>query len=749
MAAVQMPDGQTVEMPDQLDPQLGARLRAFHDSQVTANPGIVDIAKGVGDAALSGAAKLSTGIVGAPVALANRLIAALSGGDPQEAADAAHDYVNSHFGYDTTTPVGKKIGAAVSGALAPIGQSAQADANLITQGAQKLGIPPEETHGAMSELGDIAGTVGALSPVLSGARASTEAATLAAQNAPAAVTKYGMRTLTSHPIAAGAAGPSGTQAVLLHNQPLGNTVLGAEAGVPHGHALVPGENGSLAQARTAPGSVYDRLQESLPTAPLSSNATRMMQSAGTTENVLTAPSEATQAAIDAQRARLQGPLTGPQVVQTSRALRQEGGARLGSDDVEQQNLGSAQLQIARALEQHIADTLQPNAPVSLEQFQAARTALAKNYAVQGAVKGGNVDMQAIGRMQLRDPDLLTGPMADIADFANKHPSVTSLPNRIEVPPSFANDLGKAIGTGNHQGVLDRLFGASGIQAGARRILTGNPGAATEAAQQTPVTGLSGEFGPLAPRQPPPLDLQPPSGQAFTPHQPEAATGNPQQDFFGTGANNFTANAPTTPAPPTAGPPGQIPLADVLSHGVEQPPAAGLQSAPMGAPPQTGIPFQRNAAHEAGDLTLDELLNGPPRTYTGNNADLPGVMSQGVPEGTMTRTSAPGGVSKVAHSPAFINQNASLGNPASLEGVSAKNQALAKDVQPVSFGADDQEHPMSPHDIERRDLNPAPGSIFIDKKTGQVINSGGMAPRLVQGLLARWQALHGGGLGEAF
>jgi hypothetical protein len=132
----------------------------------------------------------------------------------------------------------------------------------------------------------------------------------------------------------------------------------------------------------------------------------------------------------------------------------------------------------------------------------------------------------------------------------------------------------------------------------------------------------------------------------------------------------------------------------------------------------------------------------PHTYGG--ADLHDVMSQGVPEGTVARAPQPNPPRpKVAHSPALAN-NASLDNPASLEGISAKNEAVAKGTQPVAFGADDQEHPMSVHDISRRDLNPAPDSIFIDKKTGQIINSGRMAPRAAQALLARWKAIHGGG-----
>jgi hypothetical protein len=472
-----------------------------------------NVLKGVGDAALSGAAKVATGVAGAPIGLANRLIAALTGGDPQMAADAAHEYVNRTFGYDTQTPIGRAIGGVVSGALAPLGQSAQADEQLLEKGGQAVGIPAGETHGAVSELGDIAGTAGAAAPLAAGAQASTEAVGLAAAANPAA--RAGYRSAVESPLAAGAAGPSGTQALTLQNARIANGRLGAEAGVSPGTALIPGENGTLAAGRAAPGAVYDRVEAGLPTAPLSPAATTLLNNAGRTENVLTAPSEATQKTIDAQRALLtQGPLTGPQVVQTARALRQEGNARISAGDgtdVEQQNLGRAQVGIARALEQHIADTLPPGSPVSLDQFQAARTALAKNYALQESLKGGNVDLQAIARMGRADPDMLTGEFATAARFADEHPKVTGAANQIEVPPSFSSDVGQAARAGGMpQDILGRLFGASGVSALARRALTGSPADAAAAARGAPVSGLAGEFDAIPPG---PLNLQPPSGAA--------------------------------------------------------------------------------------------------------------------------------------------------------------------------------------------------------------------------------------------
>jgi hypothetical protein len=53
----------------------------------------------------------------------------------------------------------------------------------------------------------------------------------------------------------------------------------------------------------------------------------------------------------------------------------------------------------------------------------------------------------------------------------------------------------------------------------------------------------------------------------------------------------------------------------------------------------GIPFQRNAAHEAGPLSLVDDLIGPAGQSVPkqNNSDVAPVMSQGVPEGIVSRT----------------------------------------------------------------------------------------------------------------
>lgn len=648
-----------------------------------------DVVKGVGDAALSGASKVATGIVGAPISLANRLIAALSGGDPQLAADATHDYVNRTFGHDTQTPVGKNIGAAVQALLAPLGESAHGIEQLLEQGGQKIGIPKEDTQNMVGEAGDIAGTAGAVAPVLAGARASTEAAELAAQNAPAAVTKYGMQTGEDNPVARNLAGASAKPAVTAHNQAIADPVLGAQVGVSPGAKITPQ---ALEAGREAPNSVYQRAETSIPTGPLSPNAAQAVQGVGADDMIVHSPD--TQATIDAQKARLlSGPLTGSEVVNAQRALRFNGFRNVGAEDPEQTTLGQAQLKMADALHQHMVDTLPPDAPVSAEQLAAARVALAQNHTIENVLgPNGNINLTKLAKIHNDNPGMLSGPMADIAQFASDHPEVTKLPSDAERfnPSGVVKDVA-SIDLKRPLSYVQPLLGTA-----ARRSLTG-----PKPTLSPPVTGLGGEFGPLdrgAPQAPP----------------------------------GMTASTPTAPVPAPAGPPGQISLADLLSHGVEQPAPQGLSLG--SAPPAQGLPFARDAAHEAGGLEL-----APEHTYGGqpaNNSDLGAVMSQGVPEDIMQR-SKPGGLTMpVAHSPAFITNNASGESAASQEAINR----TASEGPRFLIDPDGNVTPLKAEGAAVADYKPPQGSIVVQgggpsgKPT--IIDRGGLPQSHANGLLNR-------------
>jgi len=566
-------------------------------------------------------------------------------------------------------------------------------AHAVQAADTALGNVSPTAQDVLHQTGQVASDVAQIAPAVgvaakgAGAAGEALAASRAAAEAtqPAAVTKFGFRTAENAPIARSVAGNSGREALILHNQGAGDAVLGAEAGVPHGTDL---SYEALEAGRQAPNSVYARVASSLPEGPLSPNAQAAVQGAGGVGTRITKGTPDAANAIQALKDQLLEPgrsFTGEQIVNEMRGLRQEGGVNLASDDVSKQQLGKAQLDMARALEQHVADTLPPNAETSLEQLQQARVALAKNYAVQGALRGRNVDMQALARIQRADPDLLTGPMKDVADFANLHPEVSALPSAgvRYAPPGLGKDLGQ-INLLNPRSWIQPIAGSV-----ARRSLTGG---APAAAQSAPVRGLGDEFAPID-RTP-----QPPPG--------------------------LTASPPTAPPPAAAGRPGDIPLADVLSHGVEQSPPAGLSLAPEGPPAAPGgVPFRVNAEHAAGGLELspEQWLDN---FLKGNNADYAAVKSQGVPEGIVQRAN-----------------NASGESPASLEAISRGTRPLAIVDQ------DGNEAPLL-RDVTQIDQRAPKGKIIIDTSTGEIVDRGGMSQQNANGLRNRW-ATQGGKLGDQF
>lgn len=622
---------------------------------------------------------------------------------PHHVLESVKDFVSSAVGqgHVERTPGPAQLSPTTQADLQP-GPIAQKAGQGISAADTALENSSPVAHDLLHNTGRVLGDVSDVAQVVAPAKAGLDAigTTLAERAAAikAATGPFGMKTGAANPIARNIAGSSAKPTIAAHNQSIADPTLGAQAGVPVGTKITPQ---SLEEGRKAPNSVYQRAETSVPTGNLSPASAQAVQNVGADDMIVHSPD--TQATIDAQKARLlSGPLTGPQVVNAQKTLRFNGFKNIDSEDPEQLALAHAQLKMADALHQHMVDTLPSDAPVSADQLTAARTALAQNHTIENVLgPNGNVNLTKLAKLHNDNPGMLSGPMKDIAQFASDHPEVTRLPTDAERfnPHSVVQDIASINPLQRPVGSVAQLFGG----AMARRALTG-----PKPTVSPPVTGLAGEFGPIE-RGPP----QPPVG--------------------------MTAAPPTAPPPAAGSLPGQIPLADLLSHGVEQQPAAGLSLASE-APAQGGLPFARNAAHEAGGLEVapeDAWFKGGAAP---DLSDLGRVLSQGVPEDIVQRAN---------------NASNPVGgrgaNAASLEGVSAKNQAVAKGVQPVSFGADDLEHPMSVHDIARRDLNPAPDSIFIDKKTGEIINSGRMAPRLAQSLLARWKAIHGtpGGLGAEF
>jgi len=328
-----------------------------------------------------------------------------------------------------------------------------------------------------------------------GDAAAAEAATPAGQ--------LGLRTAGGLPakMAGNTAGPT----MDLQNQRVASSVLGADAGVPHGTDVTPA---SLAEARTAPGSVLDQGAASIPAGPLSP-AARAQVTAARGPATITKPTPNVAGQINDLESSLldpNGQFTGDQIRATRNSLSSDANAGRDSADADTRAIAAYKGRLVNALDQHVADTLPADAPVSADQVANARATLAKNYQLQDLIgKGGDIDLQRLAKLHRDNPNMLTGNTATVAQFASDHPEVTggiSDNTRIS-PPSVMGDLAginplKPLGT-----VGQALFGAVG-----RRLLRGPNGEAIGAAMQAPVAGLGGEFDPRSPGGAPP---PPPTG----------------------------------------------------------------------------------------------------------------------------------------------------------------------------------------------------------------------------------------------
>jgi hypothetical protein len=641
MATVTMPDGAVVEMPDQLDPALGARLRAFHDSATKPPPqstGSKIAEATIGPSEILGSSALN--IPGAAINSVNDLARKLTGGAYNP-------------GTIPSVPIGDS-GRQLMGDIAGLpGVRNIIGADQAADAALKTAHP--DLHAAIHTVGDeagdalnilpAAGAVGEGATMLRSAAEAAEAAKapLAAGDIEGALKASGYPSIpsktagatTGQKLGAGVVGEStltGLQS--LTSQAITDRFAQHEAGVAPDQEL---NYANVEAARKAgPAKVYDAAHAALPPSLTQDpQLTTALKGIGdTTSQLPSAPD------VDDLKAHMlsQPDMTRDQLFANVQSAREKASKLFNATTPDAPALADAYTGIANAYEDFIGRQLDanPRSPVSLEDFQNARTAFAKNYAVQTALKGTSLDANKFATLQRKEPGLLTGPSQLIAEQANRYPLSTGFgPSTLadtgmgasgSIPGQLARRMGTAVGGGLGAGAGFLVHGGVGAGVGAglgagagdlamtglqnliRKALSGTPESGRAAASTALEDPRLADFfhPPEPPEKPPgPLELQPPPGQAFNPHQPQLATGGPtQRDFFGFGAGGMTADAPMTgPPPAVAGHPGELSLADVLSHGTEQRPVEGLSLAPMGHTPGEGIPFSVNADHAAGGLTL--------------------------------------------------------------------------------------------------------------------------------------------------
>jgi len=383
----------------------------------------------------------------------------------------------------------KRVSANPSGTLTSISNAVQ---NATPEQIGRNVVGPVLMGGAAGE------GVEAASALRSAASAagSAEAASPAGQ--------LGLRTTKPHPVAAIAAGPSAAPALDTQNQAVASTILGADAGVPHGVPVTPS---ALSDARAAPGNVLDQAAATIPPGPLSAGAQAKV-AAARGPSTITKPTPNVAGQINDLESSLldpNGQFTGDQIRATRNSLSSDASAGRDSPDADTRAIATYKGRLVDALDQHVADTMPADGPVSPDMVQNARSTLAKNYQLQDLLgKGGDINLQQLAKLHRDSPNLLTGNTRTVAQFASDHPEVTggiSDADRI-VPPGLLRDVSGVNPFKPVSSFSQALFGRA-----ARNTLTGPPGASLAAAQQAPVAGLAGEFDarppPAGPTGPPP------------------------------------------------------------------------------------------------------------------------------------------------------------------------------------------------------------------------------------------------------
>lgn len=378
-------------------------------------------------------------------------------------------------------------------------------------------------------------------------------------------------------------GPSGIRAdANVKNQTLTTQLAGKEIGVPNATKISADDAANF--RKTGPGPKYDTVAEKLGYMAPDTAATDALTALSEDQNPASALPPKARQNVNRIAAKISdGGYTGKDWIKDVSWLR-ENGARDAANELEDM----AQRHLTAK-----GDT------ETLALHRGARQDFAKSYDIQNAIgRGGQIDAHQLLALDDKYPGLLTGNLKVIATAARELPEVTRLPGA-DTGPGVHTKLQavhNAVG-----GVIKRLPGMNPMSESFQSAKFGREMSPTEQSY-VPSFGAKNQ-GPLTER---PTD--PTGGLTLAPDSGAGGTATPRGEG--------------------------IPLADVLSTGVEKPAPLGLSLSPMGAPAPQGIPFSRNAEHMAGDLSL---ADAPPRRLGEALSDVAGVRSQGVPEDIAART----------------------------------------------------------------------------------------------------------------
>lgn len=402
----------------------------------------IDSIAAIPDTIATAASHAVSGVADPMIGLGARIHAVLTGQDPTKAAADAHSWLAQHGTYHAQTPGGKDVEDAASQLLGYVAKPFQAASGAIDSAT---GHNPT-LESAAGTTNDVLGTAATLVPGISEMR---DAMSTVPQ-----IAKTGAEISNE----AGYSGLHSRQDLNLPGpQKITNKLISDDAGVPQGQQI---SVKAVQDARTAgPAKVYNAAQAAIPANLTQDDALQSAISGigDTTSQLPRSPD------VDALKESMLGQpnMTNQQLFANIQQARERAANFMGAEDPDKQAVGHAYNQLGNAYEEFAGRQLaaNPNAGVTLPQFQAARVQFAKNFAAEASLKGGeNVDPMTYARIMGKDPDLLTGNAKVVGQTA------ASLPPA----PPFGAERGLIHG-------VSSIAGAAGGAAGAHLLGLGPAG----------------------------------------------------------------------------------------------------------------------------------------------------------------------------------------------------------------------------------------------------------------------------------
>lgn len=268
------------------------------------------------------------------------------------------------------------------------------------------------------------------------------------------------------------------------NQAVTDTLISKDAGI------VPGQTPSVASLQNAirvgPARVYRQAEQDIPP-QLTMDEPLQTDLGNLPHQVSQLPRSPDVDAL--QETMLAKPdFTRDELFANIREARERAKAHWKSDDPDKGALGDAYHSLANAYEDFAGRELEKSgSAISLPDWQAARTQMAKNYQAQGALRGEHFDPAVYARTAEKNPGLLTGDAAIVGHVANGLPPGAAAGVGLgDIAPTAlgvgAGELaGHAAGIPVAGGVMGALTGPM-IRAQLERLRTrGNPEAAASTA----------------------------------------------------------------------------------------------------------------------------------------------------------------------------------------------------------------------------------------------------------------------------